>query len=103
MAFQTKFLAQIDNATAVLNWNDVTNTATGFTVNNTLGTVPVTAYYVLTGHAQASITVAAGASQQMILPSATAITIAIGSKGINGFNLTGLSKFGMGTGSGIGT
>lgn len=100
MAARTLFLAGTNGCGANLNWNDATNTATGVTVDNTLGAQPVT-YYLKTGAFTRSLTVQPGLSSQTIFPSALSVTL--DSRKPGSLVITGLTSFGIGTGAGIGT
>lgn len=95
MTARTLQIAATEGCLASINWNDATNTATGVTVDNMAGSVPI-AFAIVTGGFSRAATVQPGSSSQIIFPSALSVTL--GAPKANSFVLIGLISFSIGGG-----
>lgn len=98
MAAQTRLLARSGTCVAVLNWDDATLLASGFTVANIGGTEPITFYMVVSGQ---TITALVGIGQTSVktFPSPVAITTGVNAQtGGATFKMAGVTEYGIGNG-----
>jgi hypothetical protein len=97
MAAATRLLARSGTCVAVLNYDDLTLLASGFTVANIGGSEPITFYMIVNGQTL-SATVNIGQTHVTTFPLAIAITIGVSAlTGAPTFLMAGVTEYGIGS------
>ncbi len=96
MAAATKLLARSGACVAVLNYDDLTLLASGFTVANIGGSEPIIFYMIVSGQ-KLSATVDVGQTQFVSFSLSVAITSSLSFNGVTSFLMAGVTEYGIGS------
>jgi len=96
VAAATTLLARSGLAVAVLNYDDLTLLASGFTVANISGSEPITFYMIVNDQTMLAA-VGIGQTHFTSFTIAVAITSGIAFNGLTSFLMAGVSEYGIGS------